>query len=603
MNNIHFIGFDVHKKSISYCVKTAAGEIVEEGTIAAERKVLRAWAAARRQPWRGALEATLFSGWIYDTLKAYSEGLEMAHPAKMKAISSGKKKSDAIDARTIADLLRCNLLPACYVATPRIRELRRLLRYRSLVVSEAVRMKNKMAGLLMETGAEYVKEKLHGKKYFATLLEELEEVPESVIDLLRLSRGALEMFESTQRRLIQELLADAELRERVERSEEHSGGGRDHGLDLGAGDRRSQALRFGWGGDELLRADGGAEVVGGQAAAGADLQAAQPLAADHVDRGGQAGAALEPATGCAARARTGARTSQPRHAGRGPQTRQLSAGCRQEWPVLPGARALGGADTKSCLRRKNFAPNGDRPAVPRQPRDWAEELRLPMLLTVCIEAGRTTLTHTSWTGLALGSRKWMSGQAAALAALNDRRPLANPTPSSSLRGPAPPSARRPPSPLDFYLSWMSPVPPFHSFVFVRHDEPPRMKWSSATPVKEPRNSDDKPQVIAFVSAITVRGGHRSFDMDRLFQLSPAPPSTTSSFYCSAAPARRPAAHAAVAASIAHHDRAAGATTRSVAHVIHATHRVRRVIQPAVLQAGHGRMICRPRMCLRLRHPP
>jgi transposase len=97
----------------------------------------------------------------------------MAHPAKMKAISAGKKKSDTIDARTIADLVRCNLLPACYVAPLRIRELRRLLRYRSLVVSEAVRMKNKMAGLLMETGALYVKEKLHRKKYFATLLEVL----------------------------------------------------------------------------------------------------------------------------------------------------------------------------------------------------------------------------------------------------------------------------------------------------------------------------------------------------------------------------------------------------------------------------------------------
>ncbi len=100
---------------------------------------------------------------------------------------------------------------------PRIRELRRLLRYRSLVVSEAVRMKNKMAGLLMETGALYVKEKLHRKKYFASLLEELEEVPESVIDLLRLSRGALEMFENTQKRLVRELLVDPELAQRVER--------------------------------------------------------------------------------------------------------------------------------------------------------------------------------------------------------------------------------------------------------------------------------------------------------------------------------------------------------------------------------------------------
>jgi transposase len=217
MNSPHYIGFDVHKKTISFCVKTAAGEILEEGVLAAQRPALQEWAVARSQPWRGALEATLFSGWIYDTLQPYSAQLEMAHPANIKAISAGKKKSDTIDARTIADLVRCNLLPACYVATPRIRELRRLLRYRSLVVSEAVRMKNKMAGLLMETGALYVKEKLHGKKYFAHLLEELEEVPESVIDLLRLSRGALEMFENTQRRLVRELLAAPEVAERVER--------------------------------------------------------------------------------------------------------------------------------------------------------------------------------------------------------------------------------------------------------------------------------------------------------------------------------------------------------------------------------------------------
>lgn len=217
MNELHYIGFDVHKKTVSYCSKTASGEIVEEGTIAARRAALQSWASAQTRRWCGALEATLFSSWIYDTLKPYSAGLEMAHPAKMKAISAGKKKSDTIDARTIADLVRCNLLPACYVAAPKIRELRRLLRYRSLVVSEAVRMKNKMAGLLMETGAEYVKTKLHGKKYFANLLEELEDVPESVIDLLRLSRGALEMFEATQRRLVRELRMDTELRERVER--------------------------------------------------------------------------------------------------------------------------------------------------------------------------------------------------------------------------------------------------------------------------------------------------------------------------------------------------------------------------------------------------
>ena len=50
------------------------------------------------------VEATLFSAWIYDTLKPYAHRLAMGHPAKVKAITAGKKRSDLIDARTIAAL-------------------------------------------------------------------------------------------------------------------------------------------------------------------------------------------------------------------------------------------------------------------------------------------------------------------------------------------------------------------------------------------------------------------------------------------------------------------------------------------------------------------
>jgi len=96
-----------------------------------------------------------------------------------------------------------------------MRNLRRLLRYRQLVVRQSLRMQNKMAGLLMETGAPFVKSKLHGKKYFTELLQTLEEVPESVKELLQMSRGAMEMFETTQKRLVKELLAAPELAARV----------------------------------------------------------------------------------------------------------------------------------------------------------------------------------------------------------------------------------------------------------------------------------------------------------------------------------------------------------------------------------------------------
>jgi len=42
-------------------------------------RLRRAWARKRTEPWHGAMEATLFSGWIYDTLQPFAAGLQMGH--------------------------------------------------------------------------------------------------------------------------------------------------------------------------------------------------------------------------------------------------------------------------------------------------------------------------------------------------------------------------------------------------------------------------------------------------------------------------------------------------------------------------------------------
>ena len=217
MNSIDYIGLDIHKKTISFCAKAQDGTICDEGTIAARRSELSVWAKERPRRWVGAMEATLFTGWIYDHLKPLAEELKVAHPAMLKAIAASKKKNDKVDARKIADLLRCNLLPECYMAPSAMRDLRRVLRYRNLVVRQATRMKNRIAGLLMETGTPYNKERLHGKAYFGELFGSLQETPPSVRELLQVSRSQLEFFETIQKRLLQELSAHAELRERVER--------------------------------------------------------------------------------------------------------------------------------------------------------------------------------------------------------------------------------------------------------------------------------------------------------------------------------------------------------------------------------------------------
>jgi len=217
MEQLYYVGLDIHKKIIAYCIKLADGTIVMEGKIEATRLALKQWAQTIPGPWIGAMEATIFTGWIYDFLKPFARQLQVGNPLMMKAISSAKKKNDKLDARTIADLVRCNLLPRCYMASQEIRDLRRVLRYRKLLVQQTVRMKNRTATLLMETGVEYNKSKLHYVGYFKGLLEQLRDEPESLLEVLRMSRGGIELFTGFQKKLLKGLANNEALCQRVQR--------------------------------------------------------------------------------------------------------------------------------------------------------------------------------------------------------------------------------------------------------------------------------------------------------------------------------------------------------------------------------------------------
>ncbi len=215
MQTIYYIGLDVHKKNIAYCIKTATGTVVDRGMVAATRCALNSWLKTIPGPWTGAMEATLFTGWIYDFLLPHALELKVAHPEMLRAIVVAKKKNDRDDAERIADLLRVDLLPEAYMMPTELRELRRMLRYRNMIVRTAVKMKNKMSGLLMEVGAQYDKGRLHGKRYFNQLMDSLDTVPESVKAMLMMSRSSLQLLEAIQKKLIRTLHENPSIRERV----------------------------------------------------------------------------------------------------------------------------------------------------------------------------------------------------------------------------------------------------------------------------------------------------------------------------------------------------------------------------------------------------
>ena len=125
MEPMYYIGLDVHKRKISYCVKDGSGKVFAEGSLSATRLDLDHWMGSLPQPWSAAMEATMFTGWIYDHLMPHAAALKVAHPLMLRAIATAKKKNDRIDASKICDCLRCDFLPECYMASTAIRERRR----------------------------------------------------------------------------------------------------------------------------------------------------------------------------------------------------------------------------------------------------------------------------------------------------------------------------------------------------------------------------------------------------------------------------------------------------------------------------------------------
>jgi transposase len=181
---MYYIGLDVHKKTISYCVKDASGRIHTEGKIPATRLGLDLWMKTLPQPWTVAMEATMFTGWIYDHLLPHAAAVKVAHPLMLRAIAAAKKRT---------------------------------LRYRNLLVRQTVQLKNKISGLLMEAGVSYNKQKLHKVGYFRELLKSNPDIDESLRPLLQLCRETLVRLQKIESGLVRSLARDPLLVKRVER--------------------------------------------------------------------------------------------------------------------------------------------------------------------------------------------------------------------------------------------------------------------------------------------------------------------------------------------------------------------------------------------------
>src|SRR5208283_2788085 len=114
---------------------------------------------------------------------------------------------------TPCDVIFCR----SYMVSTEIRERRRTLRYRNLLVQRAVQLKNRISCVLMQAGVTYNQEKLHNTGYFKELLATNPDIDESPRRLLHQCREALVRLRKTEGALVRSLERHPFLAKRVER--------------------------------------------------------------------------------------------------------------------------------------------------------------------------------------------------------------------------------------------------------------------------------------------------------------------------------------------------------------------------------------------------
>jgi len=151
MSQEKYIGMDVHQASISVAVMDAGGKLIMECLLETKASTIVQFI----QGLQGTLSVTFEEGtsaaWLHDLLKPHVSRLVVCDPRKAALLKEGNK-SDRIDARKLAELLRTNQLKPIYHEEHGIRGLKELGRSYLTITKDVTRVMNRIKALYRSWG-------------------------------------------------------------------------------------------------------------------------------------------------------------------------------------------------------------------------------------------------------------------------------------------------------------------------------------------------------------------------------------------------------------------------------------------------------------------
>ncbi len=162
-NPTRWVGIDLHRRRSQIAIIDEHGELSLSRRIVNDRETFLELLDGLEGESQIAVEATYGWEWLAELLEDAGYDMHLAHPLRTRAIAAARVKTDAVDAKTLAHLLRADLLPEAYIAPRELRDVRDLLRHRAALVAMRTALKNRVHALLARHGIAVEHSDLFGK--------------------------------------------------------------------------------------------------------------------------------------------------------------------------------------------------------------------------------------------------------------------------------------------------------------------------------------------------------------------------------------------------------------------------------------------------------
>jgi len=143
-----YSGIDLHKRTVVISTVDDKGSVVAGASLPTSRAAVARYFTELPDRTAATVEATSSWYWLRDLLEQEGVPLTLAHAKFVKAIAYAKVKTDKVDALTLAQLLRADLIPRAHMVSPELQPLRDLLRARLHLVEKRTSAKNSVQRLL-----------------------------------------------------------------------------------------------------------------------------------------------------------------------------------------------------------------------------------------------------------------------------------------------------------------------------------------------------------------------------------------------------------------------------------------------------------------------